>query len=103
MKYTEEVDIENLIRLLYSGTLTQYGKRKLIDYLRKLEEQVEYDKTHIITPQTIELNYIPKKTIRDKIEKLKDKEQEFTDEQGYWGDSSIQHKIEILEELLGDE
>lgn len=103
MKYTEEVDIENLIRLLYSGTLTQYGKRKLIDYLRKLEEQVEYDKTHIITPQTIELNYIPKKTIKDKIEKLKDKEQEFTDDQGYWGDSSIQHKIEILEELLGDE
>lgn len=103
MKYTEEIDIENLIRLLYSGTLTQYGKRKLIDYLRKLEEQVEYDKTHIITPQTIELNYIPKKTIKDKIEKLKDKEQEFTDDQGYWGDSSIQHKIEILEELLGDE
>lgn len=35
MKYTEEIDIENLIRLLYSGTLTQYGKRKLIqkDYL----------------------------------------------------------------------
>lgn len=103
MKYTEEVDIENLIRLLYSGTLTQYGKRKLIDYLRKLEEQVEYDKTHIITPQTIELNYIPKKTIKEKIEELKDKEQEFTDDQGYWGDSSIQHKIEILEELLGDE
>ena len=102
MKYTEEIDIENLIRLLYSGTLTQYGKRKLIDYLRKLEEQVEYDKTHIITPQTIELNYIPKKTIKDKIEKLKDKEQEFTDDQGYWGDSSIQHKIEILEELLGE-
>ena len=103
MKYTEEIDIENLIRLLYSGTLTQYGKRKLIDYLRKLEEQVEYDKIHIITPQTIELNYIPKKTIKDKIEELKDKEQEFTDDQGYWGDSSIQHKIEILEELLGDE
>ena len=102
MKYTEEIDIENLIRLLYSGTLTQYGKRKLIDYLRKLEEQVEYDKTHIITPQTIELNYIPKKTIKDKIEKLKDKEQEFTDDQGYWGDSSIQHKIEILEELLDE-
>ena len=103
MKYTEEIDIENLIRLLYSGTLTQYGKRKLIDYLRKLEEQVEYDKTHIITPQTIALNYIPKKTIKDKIEELKDKEQEFTDDQGYWGDSSIQHKIEILEELLGDD
>lgn len=67
MEYTEETDIENLIRLLYSGTLTQYGKRKLIDYLRKLEEQVEYDKTHIFTPQTIKFNYIPKEAIRNKI------------------------------------
>lgn len=45
---------------------------------------------------------ISKEAIREKIEKLKDKEQEFTDEQGYWGDSSIQHKIEFLEELLGE-
>lgn len=100
MKYTEETDIENLIRLLYSGTLTQYGKRKLIDYLRKLEEQVEYDKTHIITPQTIALNYIPKKTIKDKIKEIEDSLKE---------DCIALHefqrlaKIDVLKELLGDE
>ena len=103
MKYTEEVDIENLIRLLYSGTLTQYGKRKLIDYLRKLEEQVEYDKTHIITPQTIELNYIPKKTIKDKIKEL--------EKYIYTGENApqdflqyrVKAKIQGYKELLGDE
>ena len=99
MKYTEEIDIENLIRLLYSGTLTQYGKRKLIDYLRKLEEQVEYDKTHIITPQTIALNYIPKKTIKDKIKEIEDSLKE---------DCIALHefqrlaKIDVLKELLGE-
>lgn len=37
----------------------------------RLEEQVEYDKTHIYTPQTIELNFISKSKIKDKIEELK--------------------------------
>ena len=47
----------------------------LIDKLQKENElakkQVEYDKTHIYTPQTIKLNYIPIQTIEDKIEDLK--------------------------------
>lgn len=49
----------------------------LSDYKRvlkennRLEEQVEYDKTHIYTPQTIELNFISKSKIEDKIEELK--------------------------------
>lgn len=50
----------------------------LSDYKRvlkennRLEEQVEYDKTHIYTPQTIELNFISKSKIEDKIKKLND-------------------------------
>lgn len=36
----------------------------------RLEEQVEYDKTHIYTPQTIELNFISKSKIKDKIEEI---------------------------------
>lgn len=35
-----------------------------------LEEQVEYDKTHIYTPQTIELNFISKSKIEDKLEEI---------------------------------
>lgn len=47
----------------------------LIEKLQKENElakkQVEYDKTHIYTPQTIKLNYISIQTIEDKIEDLK--------------------------------
>ena len=48
----------------------------LSDYKRvlkennRLEEQVEYDKTHIYTPQTIKLNYIPIQKVKDKIEEI---------------------------------
>lgn len=42
--------------------------------IEELEKQVEYDKTHIFTPQTIELNYISKSKI---IKKLKEKEKEY--------------------------
>ena len=45
----------------------------LIEKLQKENElakkQVEYDKTHIFTPQTIKLNYIPVQIVKDNIEK----------------------------------
>ena len=44
-----------------------------------------------------------KDNIKRKLEELKEKEQELTDEQGYWGDSELLKQIELLEELLGDE
>ena len=47
----------------------------LIEKLQKENElskkQVEYNKTHIFTPQTIKLNYIPIQKIKDDIEELK--------------------------------
>lgn len=55
--------------------LDQAIERILKDYKRvlkennRLEEQVEYDKTHIYTPQTIELNFISKSKVKDKIRK----------------------------------
>ena len=54
---------------------TEQKLKQQIKELRKennrLEEQVEYDKTHIYTPQTIELNFISKSKIEDKIEEEK--------------------------------
>lgn len=44
--------------------------KRVLKEKNRLEEQVEYDKTHIYTPQTIELNFISKSKIEDKIEKL---------------------------------
>lgn len=41
--------------------------------------------------------------IRERLKKLKEKEQELSDEQGYFGSSELQAKIEELEELLGEQ
>ena len=38
-----------------------------------------------------------------RLEKLKDLEWELSDEQGYWGGSSLQEEIEELEKELGIE
>ena len=82
--------------------LDQAIERVLLDYKRvlkennRLEEQVEYDKTHIYTPQTIELNFISKSKIKDKIERIQ--------EEGYWlftTDRDSDKCVEILQELLG--
>lgn len=44
-----------------------------------------------------------KEELKEKLAKLKEKEQELTDEQGYWGNSELQKEIEELEELLDNE
>lgn len=43
---------------------------------------------------------ISKDKIRAKIEELKDKEEELTDDQGYWGYTELITQIEVLEDLL---
>lgn len=89
--------------------LDQAIERILSDYKRvlkennRLEEQVEYDKTHIYTPQTIELNFISKSKVQDKIEELKKKVEELTDDKGYWGGSDLLEQIKVLQELLESE
>ena len=44
--------------------------------------------------------YVKKSKIRERLKKLKEKEQELSDEQGYWGSSELQARIEELEQLL---
>lgn len=56
--------------------------------------------------ETIKELFIPKSVIREKIEELENYIQENSDEQGYWGSKNpdeIYNKIDVLEELLGDE
>lgn len=71
---TAILDIEDLISLKH--ILLDYKRvleinKVLLKENNRLKEQVEYDKTHIYTPQTIELNFILKSKIKDKIEDLK--------------------------------
>lgn len=58
------VDVINAIEHI----LSDY--KRVLKENNRLEEQVEYDKTHIYTPQTIELNFISKSKIEDKIEEI---------------------------------
>ena len=64
----ETVDLE--IPKSMQHILSDY--KRVLKENNRLEEQVEYDKTHIYTPQTIELNFISKSKIEDKIKKLND-------------------------------
>ena len=46
---------------------------------------------------------IPIQKVKDKIEELKKKVEELTDEQGYWGGSDLLEQIKVLEEILEKE
>ncbi len=49
-------------------------------------------------------NYVIKKQkVKDKIEELKKKVEELTDDKGYWGGSDLLEQIKVLQELLEKE
>lgn len=67
-----EEDVNELKRLLYSDNLTQYGKRKLVNYYEQRIQELEtklLDTIHganIIkaeTPEYVKENYIPKQIV----------------------------------------
>lgn len=111
--YLDEVDKHVNVVLLYNSLLNKiksYDKelenaRKineehqkenglLREKVKELEKQIEYDKTHIFTPMTIDLNYIPKQNIVDKIQERKfELQQEYKD----FEDDKI---LQVLQELL---
>lgn len=46
---------------------------------------------------------IPVSLVKDKIEELKKKVEELTDDKGYWGGSDLLEQIKVLQELLESE
>lgn len=87
-----------------------YNKEELIlSLIRTINE--ECDRLEDIEDKKVEVavDFIEEKRdkywqdkIRKRLENLKEKEQELSDEQGYFGSSELQAKIEELEELLGE-
>ena len=79
---------------------------ELREKVKELEEQVEYDKTHIYTPMTIQLNFIPKQKIKDKIEELNKQRRELgfktylRKEDIINDDRVIVCQIQVLQKLL---
>ena len=48
-------------------------------------------------------NSIPKSKIQEKLKELEKKEEELSDGQGYWGNTELIIKIDVLKELLESE
>ena len=64
MNEEEKREYEELKSLLYTGTISQYGKRKLIDIIEKQQKEIERLKNFNKT------TYIRKDTIRKKLEEI---------------------------------
>lgn len=47
--------------------------------------------------------FIPVQKVKDKIEELKKKVEELTDDKGYWGGSDLLEQIKVLQELIEKE
>lgn len=104
--------IENLKILLFQDNLTQYGKRKLIEYyekkIKELEEENQRLKAKIdvvnwqekTAYQCLKENYIPKQKIKDKIEELKKQKEELKYKAKLGLIQRINAEMKLLEELL---
>ena len=108
-----EENIEGLKRLFYANALTQYGKRKLIDYYEQLIKELEekWDKDTHKLQNDLDLanadkinNYIPVSLVEEKIEELnKQEKQELKGLKGqerYFVKQMYQYKRSVLQELL---
>lgn len=78
---------------------------RILELEKENEELKERIREHtlLISPYYVKENYIPIQKIKDKIEELKKKVEELTDDKGYWGGSDLLDKIEVLQELLESE
>ena len=68
------------------------GKR--ITYCNELEKDLFENSSNYV---------IKKQKVKEKIEELKKKVEELTDEKGYWGGSDLLEQIKVLQELLESE
>ena len=96
MKYEDRIKTNRKIDQAIEHILSDY--KRVLKENNRLEEQVDYDKTHIYTPQTIKLNFISKSKIKDKIEQLKEKEESDLKCYGFAVDTHL--ALQTLQELL---
>lgn len=73
--------------------------QKMLDESEKSNEYISYKNEKWIK----EKYCISIKKVKDKIEELKKKVEELTDDKGYWGGSDLLEQIKVLQELLEKE
>lgn len=101
MNEEEKKAIEYLNNYKYDNEV-----RKAIDIILNLVKKLKENcKKCIIRDELDEYvnNSIPIKKVKDKIEELKKKVEELTDEKGYWGGSDLLEQIKVLQVLLEKE
>lgn len=127
---TKEQAIEQLkdLKAVYSGAVQAgeisianmiKGGIDLIEKLQKENEELKEDRDKFKKALGRRITYcnelekdlfengsnyvIPKQKVKDKIEELKKKVEELTDDKGYWGGSDLLEQIKVLQELLESE
>lgn len=92
----------------YSAMLTELDEDEC-DYKRVLKENEELKNQEATQRKINELlvqrysNSISIQKVKDKIEELKKKVEELTDDKGYWGGSDLLEQIKALQELIESE
>ena len=107
-KHCEEIE-EEQTEMSNKNCELEFEVEKLQKENELAKKQVEYDKTHICTPQIIKLNYIPIQKIKDKIEELYQQDKNWSEEMSE-PDSNfknidrnlkrIKNQIDVLQELI---
>ena len=69
--------------------------------LKEDNEQLDAIKNEAVRRYNFET--VPKSKVIEKIEELKKKVEELTDDKGYWGGSDLLEQIKVLQELLEKE
>lgn len=104
MSDEEKKEYEELKSLLYTGTISQYGKRKLIDIIEKQSKEIEELKQ--IKSKLDEKN-IPIETLLAEFERLEDLEDDLTTvylNGVYDGEKKVKDKIKAkIEDILNSE
>ena len=120
IKILEEIKkkFEKTMKIIVLGEYSTYVDNSIFEDIKKLinisenliarykqleeeNEQLEAIKDEAIRRYNFES--IPKSKVEEKIEELKKKVEELTDEKGYWGGSDLLEQIKVLQELLREE
>lgn len=116
MSDEEKKKYEELKSLLYTGTISQYGKRKLIEIIEKQQKEIEELKNVDLTIVYMNGFYDGEKKVEDKIKaKIEELEKELEDielkninkdeinKTTFYFIQKLKHKIEVLQSLLEKE
>jgi len=111
--------IKSLKEFAYTihGTLSAGEAEIVLNLIEKLQKENEELKALDLSNSKIIANMstrhfqdrekirksIPVQKVKDKIEELKKKVEELTDDKGYWGGSDLLEQIKVLQELLEKE